>query len=67
MKELDINLRDDLSDISDNAPVPTADEEIEFAEKLDKDRLEFERMLENMKNDMMYLQEDIEIEQEEER
>lgn len=41
MKELESNLRDDLSDISDNAVV-NPEEELKFISELDKDRLEFE-------------------------
>lgn len=62
MKELESDLRDDLSDISDNAP----EEELKFISELDKDRLEFEWMLENMKNDMMFLKDDLAVDEEEE-
>lgn len=56
MKELDSNLWDDLSDLSDNAPPwQNDDEELKFISELDNDWLEFERMLANMKNEMMYL------------
>lgn len=65
MKELESNLRDDLSDISDNAVV-NPEEELKFISELDKDRLEFEWMLENMKNDMMFLKDDLAVDEEEE-
>lgn len=65
MKELETNLRDDLSDISDNAVV-NPEEELKFISELDKDRLEFEWMLENMKNDMMFLKDDLAVDEEEE-
>ena len=49
MKELEKNLREDLSDLSDNAPTqdktPKAQGNVK---QLDNDRLEFERMLDCM-------------------
>jgi len=65
MKELESNLRDDLSDISDNANI-NPEEELKFISELDKDWLEFEWMLENMKNDMMFLKDDLAVDEEEE-
>lgn len=68
MKQLNANLRDDLSDLSDNNPTrsvtphngDTPDVE------LDKDALEFERMLDCMRLDLGNLEEDLILDNEEE-
>lgn len=70
MKELDSNLWDDFSDNSDNAPethYKLNKEDLSIIDKLDNDRIEFEWMIDCMWMDMYYLEEELVLDQEEEK